>query len=198
MSQKRVAILISGGGSNMVSLVNSMAADHAARPALVLSNNADAGGLAKASAKGIATVVVDHRPFKKDRAAFEAVIQQQLLANDIDIVCLAGFMRILAPEFTDQWQGRMLNIHPSILPKYRGLHTHRRAIDAGDVLHGCTVHEVTGVMDDGPVLGQAQVPVKVGDTPEILAGRVLKMEHRLYPAVLARFAAGDKTPVFLP
>jgi len=115
-----------------------------------------------------------------------------------DMLCLAGFMRILTPEFTAKWQGKMLNIHPSLLPKYRGLHTHARALAAGDSTHGCTVHEVTGALDDGPIWGQATVTVKAGDTPQTLSARVLKMEHRLYPAVLKRFAAGDKTPVKLP
>jgi phosphoribosylglycinamide formyltransferase-1 len=197
MSHKRVAILISGGGSNMVTLVNSMQGAHTARPVLVLSNNADAMGLARAQALGVATAVVDHRPFKGDRAAFEAALQTTLDAAHPDIICLAGFMRILTPGFTNAWTGRMLNIHPSLLPKYRGLHTHARALAAGDTEHGCTVHEVTGELDDGPILGQARVPVLPDDTAESLADRVLKMEHRLYPTVLERFVAGDKSPVLL-
>ncbi len=198
MSHKRVAILISGGGSNMVTLVKSMTAQHAARPVLVLSNNANAKGLERARALGVATEIVDHRPFKGDRTAFEAALQSTLEGAQADIICLAGFMRILTPDFTNTWRGRMLNIHPSLLPKYRGLHTHARAIAAGEGEHGCTVHEVTGELDDGPVLGQARVPIMPDDTPETLAGRVLEMEHQLYPAVLERFAAGDKTPVHLP
>lgn len=195
---KRVAILISGGGSNMVALADSMVGEHPARPVLVLANSPDAGGLAKAAARGIPTAVVDHRPFGKDRAAFEAALQAALEKAAPDIICLAGFMRILTPEFTAQWPGRMLNIHPSLLPKYRGLHTHARALEAGDTAHGCTVHEVTAELDGGPILGQARVPVLPGDTPEALAERVLPLEHQLYPAVLRRYAAGDRTPVLLP
>jgi len=195
---KRVAILISGGGSNMVALVDSMTDAHPARPCLVLSNVATAGGLKKAAERGVPTVVLDHRPFKGDRHAFETELQKALLAAGTDIICLAGFMRILTPKFMALWQGRILNIHPSLLPKYRGLHTHERALAAGDREHGCTVHEATGALDDGPVLGQARVPVLAGDTPDSLAARVLTMEHRLYPAVLRRFAEGDKTPVLLP
>lgn len=195
---KKVAILISGGGSNMVSLAESMVGDHPARPCLVLANSADAGGLAKAAAMGIATASVDHRPFKGDRAAFEAELVKPILASGADIVCLAGFMRVLTEDFVSQFEGRMLNIHPSLLPKYKGLHTHARALEAGDAEHGCTVHEVTPRLDDGPILGQARVPVQAGDTPEDLAARVLVEEHKLYPAVLRRFAAGDRTPVLLP
>ncbi|UWR69825.1 phosphoribosylglycinamide formyltransferase [Phaeobacter inhibens] len=198
MSQKRVAILISGGGSNMVSLVESMTGDHPARPCLVLSNIASAGGLTKAAAAGIPTAVVDHKPYGKDRAAFETELVKPILEAGADIVCLAGFMRVLTDGFVSQFQGRMLNIHPSLLPKYTGLHTHARALEAGDSQHGCTVHEVTAVLDDGPILGQARVDVNAGDTPETLAAKVLVEEHKLYPAVLRRYAAGDKTPVYLP
>ncbi|KIC11180.1 phosphoribosylglycinamide formyltransferase [Leisingera sp. ANG-M1] len=197
MSHKKVAILISGGGSNMVSLLDSMTGDHPARPCLVLSNNADAGGLAKAAAAGVATAVVDHRPFRDDRAAFEAELVKPIFEAGADIVCLAGFMRVLTAGFVSQFEGRMLNIHPSLLPKYKGLHTHARALEAGDAEHGCSVHEVTPRLDDGPLLGQARVPVLEGDTPDALAARVLVEEHKLYPAVLRRFAAGDKTPVLL-
>ncbi|MCV2889895.1 phosphoribosylglycinamide formyltransferase [Ruegeria aquimaris] len=198
MSPKRVAILISGGGSNMVTLVDSMTGDHPARPCLVLSNDANAGGLAKAAARGVPTAVVDHRPFGKDRAAFEAELIKLILDAGADIVCLAGFMRVLTAGFTDRFQGRMLNIHPSLLPKYKGLHTHARALAAGDTEHGCTVHEVTSELDDGPILGQARVAIEPGDTPETLAARVLTWEHKLYPAVLRRFAGGDRRPVWLP
>ena len=121
----------------------------------------------------------------KDTTAFEAALSDALLPFDLDLICLAGFMRVLTAGFVDQWQGRMLNIHPSLLPKYKGLHTHQRALDAGDAQHGCTVHEVTPLMDDGPILGQAEVPVQAGDTADALAARVLVQEHRLYPAVLA-------------
>ncbi|TLP64431.1 phosphoribosylglycinamide formyltransferase [Parasedimentitalea maritima] len=194
---KKVAILISGGGSNMMTLVNSMTGDHPARPCLVLSNNADAGGLKKAVEAGVATAVVDHRPFKGDRQAFEAELVKPILESGADIVCLAGFMRVLTSGFVSQFQGRMLNIHPSLLPKYTGLHTHARALEAGDAEHGCSVHEVTAVLDEGPLLGQAKVPVLAGDTPDVLAARVLEQEHKLYPAVLRRYAANDRTPVLL-
>jgi phosphoribosylglycinamide formyltransferase-1 len=194
---KRVAILISGGGSNMVRLVDSMTGDHPARAVLVASNDPAATGLAKAAALGVPTAAVDHRPFGRDRAAFEAALLEPILTAQPDILCLAGFMRILTADFVRHFAGRMLNIHPSLLPKYPGLHTHQRALDAGDTQAGCTVHEVTADLDAGPILGQARVPVEPGDTPETLAARVLTMEHRLYPAVLRRFAAGDRTPVFL-
>ncbi|MEO0401270.1 MAG: phosphoribosylglycinamide formyltransferase [Pseudomonadota bacterium] len=190
--KKRVGIFVSGGGSNMRALVEDMVDDHAARPAVVFSNNADAGGIAWAQAQGIATAVVDHRPFAGDRPAFEAAIDAALAPFALDIICLAGFMRVLTAGFVAPWQGRMLNIHPSLLPKYTGLHTHARALQAGDTEHGCTVHLVTPVLDDGPILGQAKVPVLDGDTPEVLAGRVLAREHALYPAVLRRFAAGKQ------
>jgi len=195
VSHKRVAILLSGGGSNMLALLDSMTGDHPGRPCLVLSNDPTAGGLAKAAARGVATAAVDHRPFKGNRAAFEAELMKPLLAARPDILCLAGFMRVLTPDFVSHWQGRMLNIHPSLLPKYRGLHTHARALQAGDAEHGCTVHEVTGELDDGPILGQAKVPVLADDTPEALAARVLVQEHMLYPAVLRRFAEGNRQPV---
>jgi phosphoribosylglycinamide formyltransferase-1 len=143
----------------------------------------------------VAVAAVDHRPFGKDRAAFEAALIAPLLAVEPDIICLAGFMRVLTPGFVDRFQGRMLNIHPSLLPKYPGLHTHQRALDAGDTEAGCTVHEVTPVLDDGPILGQACVPVLPGDTADTLSARVLAAEHRLYPAALRRFAAGDRRPV---
>lgn len=197
MSPKRVAILISGGGSNMLTLLDSMTGDHPARPCLVLSNDPQAGGLAKAAARGVPVASVDHRPFKGDRAAFEAALLQPLLDSAPDILCLAGFMRVLTAEFVARFEGRMLNIHPSLLPKYKGLHTHARALEAGDGEHGCTVHEVTAALDDGPILGQARVPVEQGDTPETLAARVLVQEHRLYLAVLRRYAAGDRSPIFL-
>lgn len=195
---RRVAIFLSGGGSNMRALVRSMQGDHPARPVLVLSNDPDAGGIAWARGEGIATEVVEHRPFGKDRAAFEAAIAARLVPHAIDLICLAGFMRVLTAGFVGPWAGRMLNIHPSLLPKYRGLNTHARALEAGDTEAGCTVHEVTPALDDGPILGQARVPILPGDTPETLAARVLEKEHILYPQVLRRFAAGERRPVFLP
>lgn len=195
---RRVAILISGGGSNMLALVRDMAqAGHPAQAVLVASNDPAAAGLAKAAALGIPVASVDHRPFKGDRAAFEAALLEPVLAARPDILCLAGFMRVLTPGFVGRFAGRMLNIHPSLLPRYPGLHTHQRALDAGDAEAGCTVHEVTPVLDDGPILGQARVPVLPADTADTLAARVLVQEHRLYPAVLRRFATGDRTPLYL-
>ena len=195
---KRVAIFLSGGGSNMVALLDDMArSGHAGMPCVVLANSADAGGLACARERGMPTVAVDHRPFKGDRTAFEAAISTALEPHAPDMICLAGFMRVLTGGFIEQWTGRMINIHPSLLPKYKGLHTHARALEAGDSKHGCSVHEVTAALDDGPILGQAEVPILTGDTPETLAARVLVQEHLLYPAVLRRFAAGDRTPVML-
>ncbi len=180
----------------MVSLVESMTGDHPARAVLVLSNRPDAGGLAKAQAAGVETAVVDHRTFDS-REAFDAAVHARLEAAQPDVVCLAGFMRILTPGFVDAWRGKMLNIHPSLLPKYPGLNTHQRAIDAGDAEAGCTVHEVTPELDAGPALGQARVPILPGDAAETLAARVLPMEHKLYPAVLRQFVDGDKRPIDL-
>jgi len=181
----------------MRALVESMQGDHPARPAVVFSNNADAGGIAWAQGQGIATQVVDHRPFEQDRAAFERAVQEALRAHRPDMICLAGFMRILTPLFIDSWRGRMINIHPSLLPKYKGLNTHARALAAGDEEHGCSVHEVTAALDDGPILGQAALTIQSGDTADSLAARVLPLEHRLYPAVLRRFVVDDKTPVHI-
>jgi phosphoribosylglycinamide formyltransferase-1 len=194
---KRVAILISGGGSNMVRLVEAMQADGFATPVLVASNDPAASGLEKAAQLGVPTAAIDHRPFGRDRAAFEAELLKPILAAEPDVLCLAGFMRVLTPDFVGRFAGRMLNIHPSLLPKYPGLHTHQRALDAGDAEAGCTVHEVTPVLDDGPILGQARVAIAPGDTAETLAARVLVQEHRLYPAVLKRFVAGERGPLLL-
>ncbi|WP_339816886.1 phosphoribosylglycinamide formyltransferase [uncultured Paracoccus sp.] len=194
---KRVAILISGGGSNMIRLLQDMTGDHPARPVLVASNDPQAGGLARAAELGVPTASVDHRDFPRDRAGFEQALLQPLLAARPDIICLAGFMRILTPEFVQRFQGRMLNIHPSLLPKYPGLDTHARAIAAGDAEAGCTVHLVTPELDAGPALGQARVPILPGDDAATLATRVLVQEHRLYPAVLRRFASDDRTPLVL-
>lgn len=194
---KRVAILISGGGSNMLALVRDMAGDHPARPVLVASNDPSAGGLAKAASLGLPTAALDHRSFP-GREAFEDALAEKIDAASPDILCLAGFMRILTPGFVRRYQGRMLNIHPSLLPKYPGLHTHARALAAGDAQAGCTVHEVTADLDAGPILGQARVPVRPNDTEDTLAARVLIREHLLYPAVLRRFATGDRRPVVLP
>lgn len=179
----------------MVTLAKSMTGDHPARPCLVLSNRPEAGGLAKAAELGIPTAVVDHKLFKGDRAAFDAVVMEVIDAHAPDVIALAGFMRILTPEFITHYAGKMLNIHPSLLPKYKGLNTHARAIEAGDREAGCTVHEVTAELDGGPILTQARVPVLEGDTPETLAARVLPKEHEIYPATLRRFVEGDRSRV---
>jgi phosphoribosylglycinamide formyltransferase-1 len=192
---KRVAIFASGGGSNAVKLMESMQGDHPVKPSLIVTNQPNAGVIQQAERFGVACEVIDHKPFAGDRAAFETEIQNRLIPYQIDIICLAGFMRVLTSGFTDHWSGRMLNIHPSLLPKYKGLNTHARAIEAGDKHAGCTVHEVTAELDDGPILGQISVPILSDDTPAELAARVLTQEHQLYPAVLKRFAVGDKTPI---
>lgn len=188
----RAAILISGRGSNMEALI--AAARDPAFPAdivLVLSNRPDAVGLATARAAGIRAEAIDHRAFGRDRAAHEAAIDAALRAADISIVCLAGYMRLLTPFLVGAWHGRMLNIHPSLLPSFPGLHTHARALAAGVKLHGCTVHLVTDDMDAGPIVAQAVVPVLPGDTEDALAARVLRQEHAVYPAALAVLAGGQ-------
>ncbi len=190
---KNVAILISGGGSNMVKLVESMDRSHPARPCLVFSNDPDAGGLSKAAQMGVPVAAVSHKPFGSDRARFEAEINHQLEAAETDIICLAGFMRILTPGFMAKWHKRMLNIHPSLLPKYKGLDTHARALAAGDAEAGCTVHEATAELDGGPILCQARLPVDDGETAQTLAAKVLRLEHVIYPATLRRFAQGDRS-----
>jgi phosphoribosylglycinamide formyltransferase-1 len=192
---KRVAIFASGGGSNAVNLMESMQGDHPAMPALIVTNQPNAGVILQAERFGVACEVIDHKPYAGDRAAFETEIQNRVIPYQIDLICLAGFMRVLTAGFTDHWSGRMLNIHPSLLPKYKGLNTHARAIEAGDKRAGCTVHEVTAELDDGPILGQVSVPILSGDTSAELAARVLVQEHQLYPAVLKRFAIGNKTPI---
>ena len=189
--KRRVGILISGRGSNMASLLRA-AADPAypAVIALVLSNNPDAPGLDTARAAGIATAAVDHRPYRRDRAAHEAGLAEALDTAGIEIICLAGYMRLLTPYLVGRYAGRMLNIHPSLLPAFPGLDTHARARAAGVRLHGCTVHLVTEAMDDGPILGQAAVPVLPGDDAQTLAARVLAQEHLLYPLALRAFIEG--------
>lgn len=173
----------------MARLCDSMVDDHPARPCLVVSNVAKAGGVAKAQDRGVPTAIVDHRGFDS-RAAFEHAMLAVLEPYAPDVICLAGFMRVLTPVFIDAYAGRILNTHPSLLPKYRGLNTHRRALEAGDAQAGCTVHIVTRELDDGPILGQARVAVRPGDTADSLAARVLAQEHLLYPAVLRRFVEG--------
>jgi len=191
MAKQRVAILISGRGSNMASLIAAAKDDsYPAEIALVLSNRPDAAGLDRAKRQGIATAVVDHTRYGKDRAAFEHALQDVLTAHRIDLVCLAGFMRLLTPWFVGQWQGRMLNIHPALLPAFKGLHTHERALEAGVKTHGATVHFVSAEMDSGEIIAQAEVPVLDGDTPDTLAARVLEAEHRIYPQALRQVAEG--------
>ena len=188
----KTAVFISGRGSNMVALVEAARAPgFPADISLVLSNRADAAGLAYASQAGIATAVVDHKPFAGDREAFERAIDAVLVQHGIKLVCLAGFLRVLTPWFVSRWAGRLINIHPSLLPAFRGLDTHARALAANVRLHGCTVHFVTPELDDGPVLAQAAVPIIEGDTAETLAARVLAQEHVIYPAALARVASGQ-------
>jgi formyltetrahydrofolate-dependent phosphoribosylglycinamide formyltransferase len=190
MKRVKTAVFISGRGSNMEALI-AAAADPAypAEIALVFSNDPEAFGLKTAAAAGIETLAIDHRPFGKDRAAHEALIDAALRERGIELVALAGYMRILTPFLTGAWAGKMLNIHPSLLPKYPGLHTHARALAAGDAEAGCTVHWVTEGVDEGPVLGQARVPILPGDDEDALSGRVLIEEHKLYPASLAKAAA---------
>ena len=184
----RVAVLISGAGSNMAALIDAAGADDCPfEIVLVLSNRPEAGGLATAEAKGVPAAVVDHRPFGKDREAHERAVDARLRAQDVEVVALAGYMRLLTPWLVGRWAGRMLNIHPSLLPKYPGLDTHARALAAGDLEAGCTVHLVTEGVDEGPVLAQAAVPMLADDTPASLAQRVLTAEHQLYPRALADF-----------
>ena len=188
IAKPRVAILISGRGSNMVSLVEaSKAPGYPAEIVLVLSNRPDAPGLAYAEGAAIATATIEHRAFP-DREAFDGALGAEFAAHRIDLVCLAGFMRILTPGFVGRWRGRMLNIHPSLLPAFKGLHTHARAIEAGVVRHGCTVHWVVPELDSGPIVAQAAVPVLPDDDEPTLAARVLAAEHRLYPEALATVA----------
>ena len=194
MTKKRVAVLISGHGSNMTALIEAAKTpDYPAQIVLVLSNEPDAAGLARAQHAGIATAVVDHRPFGKDREAFERALDDNLQTHRIDLVCLAGFMRLLTPWLVTRWSGRMLNIHPALLPQFKGLHTHRRALEAGVPRHGATVHFVVPEMDSGPIVLQDSVPVREGDTEATLAARVLEVEHRIYPQALRLVAENRVT-----
>ncbi|WP_198377551.1 phosphoribosylglycinamide formyltransferase [Neoroseomonas rubea] len=191
MTRARVAVLISGRGSNMAALL--AAAEDPAYPAeiaLVLSNRADAAGLAHAAARGVPTAVVESRAYRGDRAAFEAAMEAEIARHGARIIALAGFMRVLTEGFVTRWEGRMINVHPSLLPAFPGLDTHERALAAGVRLHGCTVHLVTAGVDEGPILAQAAVPVLPGDDAASLAARVLDQEHRIYPAALGWLAAG--------
>ena len=194
MTRKRVAVLISGRGSNMTALIEAARApDYPAAIVLVVSNVPDAAGLAHARQAGIPTTVVDHRAFGADRESFEHALDAELQAQRIEIVCLAGFMRLLTPWFVKRWSGHLLNIHPALLPRFKGLHTHRRALAAGVKEHGATVHLVVPEMDAGPIILQAAVPVIAGDTESTLAARVLEVEHRIYPQALRLVAEGRVT-----
>ncbi len=191
MTKRRVAILISGRGSNMTALIEAAKAkDFPADIVLVVSNIAGAAGLARASEAGIATATVESKPFGKDREAFERKLQDTLVSHNIEIVCLAGFLRLLTPWFVKQWDGRMINIHPALLPSYKGLHTHERALADGVKIHGATVHFVVPEMDSGPIIMQGAVAVRDDDTPDLLAARVLEIEHQIYPDSLRLVASG--------
>lgn len=195
MSRKRVAILISGRGSNMQALIEAAKApDFPAEIVGVFSNKADAPGLDFARANGVPTATRSHRDFAT-REDFDAVIDQTLADWQVDYVCLAGFMRIFSNGFARKWTGRMLNIHPSLLPKYKGLHPHQQALDDGATVHGCTVHWVIPELDDGPTILQAEVPILPGDTAETLAARTLAAEHRIYPEALRMLASGEIAPL---
>ncbi|MEL6285012.1 MAG: phosphoribosylglycinamide formyltransferase [Pseudomonadota bacterium] len=187
MTRIRLAIFISGRGSNMDALLKATEdPGYPAEPVLVLSNRPDAAGLQVAAAAGVPTACIDHRPFGQDREAFERAIQAALEGHDVAFIALAGFMRVLTPWFVSRWAGRMVNIHPSLLPKHKGLNTHARAIAAGDREAGCTVHWVSDGVDEGAIIAQARVPIRPSDTPEALAARILPEEHRLYPLALAK------------
>ncbi|MCA8901061.1 MAG: phosphoribosylglycinamide formyltransferase [Hyphomonas sp.] len=186
MRRLKLAILISGRGSNMEALLHAAEdPSYPAVPVLIASNRPDAKGLETAAAAGIATAAVDHKAYGKDREAFERALDAELAAADTEIIALAGFMRVLTPWFVGKWEGRLVNIHPSLLPKYKGLHTHQRAIEAGDAEGGCSVHWVSAGVDEGDVIAQARVPIVPGDSEDDLAARVLVEEHKLYPRALA-------------
>jgi phosphoribosylglycinamide formyltransferase-1 len=192
VSRKRTAVLISGRGSNMLSLIE--AAKDPAYPAeivLVVSNRPDAGGIARAESFGIPAKVLDHKVYGRDREAFERELDAMLVGEGIELVVLAGFMRLMTPWFVERWNGRMINIHPALLPSFKGLHTHERALEAGVRLHGATVHFVSPGMDEGAIIAQGAVPVLSGDTPETLGARVLTVEHQIYPQALALVASGQ-------
>jgi len=191
MVRKRVAILISGRGSNMVALIEAAKDErYPAEIVLVVSSEPDAEGLRRAAAANIRTAIVEHRVFGRDREAFERALQHELVQLRVELVCLAGFMRLLTPWFVRQWQGRLLNIHPALLPAFKGLNTHARALAEGVKEHGATVHFVVPEMDSGPIVAQAAVPVHEGDTEVTLAARVLEVEHRIYPWALKQVAEG--------
>ncbi len=190
-ARKRVAVLISGRGSNMVALIEAAKApSFPAEIVRVVSNDPSAQGLQRAEASSIRTAVVDHKQFGKDREAFERALQSELESNATDLVCLAGFMRLLTPWFVTRWTNRLINIHPALLPDLKGLHTHARALEEGRKWHGATVHFVVPEMDAGPIIRQARVPVLPDDTEDKLGARVLEVEHRIYPEALRLVAEG--------
>ena len=196
MTAKRLGILISGRGSNMEALLQAGRQPGCPyAPVIVLSNVPGAGGLARAASYGTPGRVVDHRIFGKDRQAFEQVVDEELRQAGAELVALAGFMRVLTPWFVNRWSGRLINIHPSLLPKYPGVDTHRRCLEAGDAVHGCSVHHVTAGVDEGPLIGQAELDVEPSDTEDTLAARVLRAEHVLFPRCLAALARGDTARV---
>jgi phosphoribosylglycinamide formyltransferase-1 len=196
VTRKRLGILISGRGSNMEALLKAAQdSEWPCEPVLVLSNRPDAGGLDKARNYGVPAAAVDHKIYGKDREAFERAVDAELRNAGVELIALAGFMRVLTPWFVNAWVGRLINIHPSLLPLYPGVDTHARCLEAGDVVHGCTVHQVTAGVDEGPVIGSAEVDVVPGDTPDTLAARVLKAEHLLYPRCLAAVARKAGTRV---
>ena len=191
MNRKRTAILISGRGTNMGALISAaMDPSFPAEIALVISNRPDAKGLQRAAEFGIPTAIVDHKAFSGDRQAFEAAVNDALAEHRIELVALAGFMRILTPYLVNAWAGRMINIHPALLPSFKGLATHERALEEGVKIHGATVHYVSAEMDDGPIIIQGAVPVLDNDTPDTLAARVLEIEHKIYPKALELVACG--------
>jgi formyltetrahydrofolate-dependent phosphoribosylglycinamide formyltransferase len=199
VKRRRTAILISGRGSNMASLIAAAREpDYSAEIVLVVSNRPDAGGLALAREAGVPVSLLDHCVFGRDRVAHEIAIDAALRDADAELVCLAGYMRLLTPFLVGRWAGRMLNVHPSLLPAFPGLNTHARALEAGVKLHGCTVHLVTEATDEGPILAQAAVPVLPGDTEQALSARVLAQEHVIYPMALRFMASGGSGAVRLP
>ena len=190
--KRRVAILISGRGSNMTALIEAAcAADFPAEIAVAISNRADAGGLEKARASGVATLAIESKPFGKDRAGFEAALQAALEAHGIELICLGGFMRLFTADFVQRWYGKMLNIHPSLLPSFPGLDPHRQALHAGVKVSGATVHFVTPETDAGPIVMQGVVEVRDDDTAEALSSRILTIEHQIYPSALWLLASGQ-------
>jgi formyltetrahydrofolate-dependent phosphoribosylglycinamide formyltransferase len=192
VTRKRLGILISGRGSNMEALLKAaQTPDCPFAPVLVLSNRPEAAGLEKARSFGVAAKAIDHRPFGKDRELFERAMDAELRSANVELIALAGFMRVLTPWFVNEWSGRLINIHPSLLPKYPGVDTHKRCLEAGDLVHGCTVHQVTAGVDEGPAIGSAEIDVRPGDTEDTLAARLLNAEHILYPRCLAAVARGS-------